>query len=315
MPTSIERRDPRPRTPFRWRLLLKTLRFVPQGAVSRAVGGLARIPLPRPLRRPLLGGFARAVGASVEEASRPLQRYRSFDDFFTRRLREGSRSWPSDPDALVSPVDGVIGEYGVIEDGRLIQAKGRRYTTASLLADRESARVFEGGMFITIYLSPRHYHRIHTPTAGAVVEARHVPGRLFPVHPAAVAEVSHLFARNERLLCTVEGEVGRVAVVAVGAMNVGRISAAFDPEWAGGPDEGVTNRSRARLTSRSYDPPRPVARGDELMTFHLGSTVVLLTTPGLRLVSGIHQGDEVEVGRILARRTAAHSAPPLSSRG
>ncbi|HKK93046.1 MAG TPA: archaetidylserine decarboxylase [Longimicrobiales bacterium] len=308
MPTSPTHPD----TPLGWRILLRTLRWVPQGMVSRGVGRLARIPLPRFLRRPLLGGFARAAGARVDEADRPLTDYRSFDDFFTRRLRSGTRMWDADPGALVSPVDGVIGECGTITAGRLIQAKGRDYTAASLLADRTEAEAFDGGLFITIYLSPRHYHRIHTPTAGAVVAARHVPGRLFPVHPAAVNEVAHLFARNERLVCTVEGEVGRVAVVAVGAMNVGRISAAFDPEWAGGPDEGVTNRADGRLTSRTYDPPRPVATGDEIMTFHLGSTVVLLTTPGLRLADGVDEGDEVQVGQVLARRGTGGDASPLS---
>ncbi len=309
MSTSLER----PVTPLSWRLLLKALRFVPQGMVSRGVGRLARIPLPRSLRRPLLGTFARTAGARTDEADRPLEDYRSFDDFFTRRLRPDARTWDDDPDALVSPVDGVIGECGVITGGRLIQAKGRDYTAAALLADRDAAHTFDGGLFITIYLSPRHYHRIHTPTAGAVVSARHVPGRLFPVHPAAVNEVAHLFARNERLVCTVDGDAGRVAVVAVGAMNVGRISAAFDPEWAGGPGGGVTNRAGGRLTSRTYDPPRPVARGDEIMTFHLGSTVVLLTTPGLRLAPEIEAGLEVAVGRALAHRSSSGGAPPLSA--
>jgi phosphatidylserine decarboxylase len=237
----------------------------------------------------------------MEEAARSIGDFRSFDALFTRELRPGLRTWETGRDVLASPVDGVVGEFGIVEDGRLVQAKGRHYTVGALLADESAAARYDGGLFFTIYLSPRHYHRIHTPIPGRVVSARHVPGRLFPVHPAAVREVAHLFARNERLLCIVDSDVGPVAVVAVGAMNVGRISAAFDPAWAGGPDEGVTNRGGARISERTYDAPPEVSRGDQLMAFHLGSTVVLLAPPGLRPASDIGPGLEVEVGRTLAR--------------
>ena len=284
-----------------WRALLWGLRFVPQGLVSRIVGAAARIPLPRPVRRPLLGAFVGVAGIRMDEVERPLEAFESFDDLFTRALRPGARRWDPGPGLLASPVDGVVGEVGVVRDGELVQAKGRRYTVDALLADDGAAARFERGLFVTIYLSPRHYHRIHTPIAGHVVTARHVPGRLFPVHPAAVAEVAHLFARNERLVCTVDSEVGEVAVVAVGAMNVGRISVAFDPEWAGGPAAGVTNRSGARLTERRYDRPPAVGLGDELMAFHLGSTVVLLAPPGVDLEPDMVPGLEVEVGRTIAR--------------
>jgi len=280
------------------------MRYLPQGLASRLVGVAARIPLPRPLRRPLLGGFARLAGIRMDEAVRSVAEFRSFDALFTRKLRPGLRSWEPGGGILASPVDGVIGAVGVVESGSLVQAKGRRYTVNALLADEEAARPFEGGLFVTISLSPRHYHRIHTPIPGRVVAARHIPGRLFPVHPAAVREVAHLFARNERLACIVSADVGEVAVVAVGAMNGGRISAAFDPDWAGGPDEGVTNRGGGRIAERMYAEPREVGRGEELMAFHLGSTVVLLTPPGLRLDPGIAPGLEVEVGHTLARRSA-----------
>ena len=284
-----------------WRALLWGLRFAPQRLASRIVGAAARIPLPHPLRRPLLGGFVKTAGIRMDEAELSLEEYGSFDALFTRALRPGIRSWEPGRDVLASPVDGVIGECGVVSDGQLVQAKGRHYTAGALLADEDAAARYEGGLFMTIYLSPRHYHRIHTPIPGRVVSARHVPGRLFPVHPAAVLEVAHLFARNERLLCTVASDVGEVAVVAVGAMNVGRISAAFDAEWAGGPEEGVTNRGRAEITERRYAEPLEVSLGAQLMTFHLGSTVVLLAPPGLRLESRITTGLEVEVGHTLAR--------------
>src|SRR5690606_37874720 len=137
---------------------------------------------------------------------------------------------------------------------------------------------FRDGDFITLYLSPRHYHRVHAPLAGAVVAARHVPGALLPVNRAAVAHVPELFPRNERVVAYLETAAGRLVVVAIGAYNVGRISTAFDAAWAGGA-RGVTNRPGARPESRHYEPPVRLERGAELMAFHLGSTVVLLFEP------------------------------------
>ncbi|MDT8368166.1 MAG: archaetidylserine decarboxylase [Longimicrobiales bacterium] len=292
----------RPRATLGWRAALTALSLLPLGLMSRCAGTLARIPLPPLLRGPVLGLWARATGVRVEEAEHPLSAYPTVDAFFTRRLRPGLRSWERDPRVLASPVDGVVGEVGRITGGRLLQAKGRWYSAASLVADPDLAGAFEGGTFITLYLSPRHYHRVHTPTSGCVVTARRIPGRLFPVHAAATFEVDHLFARNERLVCTLAGPIGSVAVVAVGALNVGSISVAFDPEWAGPDGRGVTNRFKALPLVRRYlDPPR-VDRGDELMAFHLGSTVVILTEPGARIEPGVTPGTEVTVGRTLMRR-------------
>lgn len=287
-----------------WRFALAAIAVLPERLISRGVGALARIPLPRPLRVPVLGAFARLAGIRLDEAAQPLREYGSINHLFTRRLRPGLRGWEQDPTALASPVDGVIGQVGTIRDGQLIQAKGRAYTATALLGDTTQGAAFEGGLFLTVYLSPRHYHRIHTPTAGHVVSARHIAGRLFPVHDAAVRGVDQLFARNERLVCTLAGPVGTLALVAVGATNVGSISVAFDDAWAGGPDIGVTNRSGTAPVERHYEDPPELERGAEVMAFHLGSTVVVLTQPGLALAPGIEPGLEVHVGRTLARRIA-----------
>src|SRR5690606_22162738 len=144
---------------------------------------------------------------------------------------------------LASPVDGATGQVGRIRSGRVLQAKGRWYSIAELIGDALEAERYEGGSFVTLYLSPRDYHRIHAPCDGAIAYARHIPGALLPVNAAAVAHVPDLFPRNERLLCAIDGPLGRVTVVAVGAYNVGRISAAFDPDWRAGEGETrwVTN--------------------------------------------------------------------------
>jgi phosphatidylserine decarboxylase len=303
--------DVTPELPPRvWRLILALLGRLPQGSLSRAFGSVADVPLPRPLRRPVLGAFARAVGIDLAEAEHPVEEYGSLNDFFVRRLRSGARSWPTAEGVLASPVDGIVGQSGVVREGRLLQAKGRWYSAAELLADPEGAARYEGGSFITLYLSPRHYHRIHAPCGGSIAKAEHLPGALHPVNEAAVAHVRDLFSRNERLAAYLDGSFGSVAVVAVGAYNVGRISAAFDPEWRGGrgsagaprpvPGPSVTNRRGVAGTAHLYQPPVRVAMGDEIMAFHLGSTVVLLTEPGSPpLRSDLRPGAPIRLGEPL----------------
>ncbi len=243
--------------------------------LSRMTGRVADLRLPGPTRGPVIGAFARLVGIDTSEAEAPPEAYPSVGAYFVRRLRPGVRSWPRDPTLPASPVDGIVGAFGPIEAGRLIQAKGIDYDAGELLGSADEGAAFQGGSFLTIYLSPRHYHRIHTPMAGKVTLARSIPGRLLPVNLPAVRSVPDLFPRNERLVVHVEGEGpgSRVALVAVGAMNVGRISAAFAPGWH-------TNRPRGeRPGPEERRPGVRVGTGAELAAFHLGSTVVLLFPP------------------------------------
>ena len=294
-----------PDTPgARTRALLAALGRVPQGAFSRAFGAMADVRIPRPLRRPVLGGFARLVGADPAEAAEPLDAFPSLNRFFTRELKPGARAWPGDPRVLASPVDGATGQAGRVTRGRLIQAKGRTYSLRELLDEDGEWERFEGGAFVTLYLSPKDYHRIHAPTDGEIARARHVPGALMPVNAGAVMHLPDLFARNERLLCYLDGPLGRVAVVAVGAYNVGRISAAFDRAWnaAPGEDGWVTNRRGAVAESKVYAPPVPVRQGDHIMTFHLGSTVVLVCEPGrVDLSAALSAGTAVRLGMEIGR--------------
>ncbi len=244
------------------------------------------------------------VGARMDEAGQPPAEYASLNAFFVRRLAPGARQWPSDARAVTSPVDGVLTRFGTVEDGRLVQAKGRRYTAAALLAGEAAANCFHGGLYATIYLAPRHYHRIHAPVAGRLRSASYVPGGLFPVNAAAVAEIPDLLATNERVVCSFAGDAGQVALVAVGAYNVGRISTAFDPEWGGGEGGWVTNRRPPSERRRVYQPPLAVSRGEEVMAFHLGSCVVVLLERGSHeWVPGLTAGREIRLGDALARPT------------
>lgn len=283
-----------------WRALLAVLARLPQASLSRGMGRIADVPLSRRLRRPALSTFARAFGIDVSEAEQPLEAYPTVNAFFVRRLREGVRVWPERDDVFASPVDGIVGQLGTVRAGRLIQAKGRSYRAADLLGNEEDAGRYEGGGFITLYLSPRHYHRIHAPTPGSVPLARHVPGALLPVNQAAVSGVDDLFPRNERLICFLDGALGRVAVVAVGAYNVGRISATFDAAWSGEDGRWVTNLKTPPPPERRYDPPVRVCKGEEVMAFHLGSTVVALVEPGrIRWRPELAPDVEVRLGTVL----------------
>jgi phosphatidylserine decarboxylase len=287
----------------KWRVMLTLLKRLPQSGLSRGFGRVADVPIPRPLRARVLGVFAATLGIDVSEAEHPLEEYRTINEFFVRRLKPNVRSWPVQEGIGASPVDGIVGQLGSIGNGELVQAKGRRYTAVELLDDPAQAQRFQSGAFITIYLSPRHYHRIHTPTPGEIVLARHVPGMLLPVNAPAVQHVDRLFVRNERLICYVDGALGRIAVVAIGAYNVGRISAAFDPQWSGEDGTGwVTNRKGAQPETRRYVPPRLLRNGAEIMAFHLGSTVVVIFE-GQRasLYNSLEMGDEVRVGQPIAR--------------
>ena len=275
---------------------------LPQATLSRGLGHVADIPVPRRLRPVILGRVARALGIDISEAERPLEEYGSLNELFVRRLRPGVRTWPRDVTTVASPVDGILGQLGPIDHGALIQAKGRRYSAADLLGGIDADRYAEG-TFVTIYLSPRHYHRIHTPVEGGVIAAWHLPGALLPVNEPAVSHVDNLFPRNERLVCSMETGLGRVAVVAVGAYNVGRISAAFDQRWSGARGEGwVTNRpGGAAAESRRYEPPVRLEQGAELMAFHLGSTIVILTERRLVIEPDMTPGREVRMGEVVAR--------------
>lgn len=282
---------------LRERAAVDVLRWTPKGTLSRGMGWLARRRVPRPLRKPLYGGFARYAGADLSLLDRPLEAFERFDDFFTRPLAPGARPIEPGPDVVVSPVDGVISELGLAEGGRLIQCKGLDYTIRGLLADPVEARSFEGGAYCTIYLAPRDYHRVHAPVAGRITGYRHIPGAFFPVNPTSVRNVAGLFSINERLVTYLDSDLGRVAVVKVAATGVGHISASYD--------RAVHTHKRGTAGrhgwAQKYAAPRPIGAGDELAMFHLGSTVILLFEPG-RVTLEAATGDVARVGRRLGKK-------------
>jgi phosphatidylserine decarboxylase len=216
----------------------------------------------------LVRGFLKLYAIDMAEAAQgdPYS-FGSFNEFFTRALKPGARTIAAAPNAIACPVDGTISQTGTIEGERLLQAKGRTYTLTELLAAQPWARNFEGGSFATIYLAPFNYHRVHMPVRGQLKDTVYVPGRLFSVNAVTAAQVPKLFARNERVLTLFDTAFGQVALIMVGALNVGSMATV----WAG----DITPAAR-RTTTRL--PPQDVTleKGAEMGRFNMGSTVILL---------------------------------------
>lgn len=271
------------------------LEVMPRLALSRAAGAAAGLTLPRPLRRPVYGTFATAFGARLDEAAHHLESYESFNAFFTRPLRAGMRPDLGAAAGWVSPADGRLDQFGRIDDGQLVQAKGMTFRVSELLQDPDGDAVFDGGLFATVYLSPADYHRVHAPCAMEVDEVVHAGGDLYPVNGLSVPYKDGLFARNERVVMRFRDPAGRrAALVMVGAVVVGGIELA----------NGLALRSdhREALRRVPLSPPWSPARLDEVGTFLLGSTVVLVVErgePGLRPVASAALGAPVRIGEPL----------------
>ena len=281
--------------------LVTSLTYVlPHRLMSSLARRLAYSTHPR-LSRWLIDTVSRRFGVDLGEAADPDPRsYRTFNAFFTRSLRPGARAPDPDPRALLMPADGHISQCGAIggeggERGRIFQAKGRSFTTAELLGDEEAARAFDGGLFATVYLSPRDYHRVHMPWRGRLRETVHVPGRLFSVGPDAVRGVPRLFARNERLVCRFDTDFGPMVSVMVGALLVSGV----ETVWSG---EEIPRYADC-ITVKDYRGQEIVLeRFEEMARFNYGSTVIVLLPPRVaELAAGLGAESPVRLGQALAR--------------
>ena len=271
------------------------------GLVASARGGTATTALIR--------WFVGRYGVNMAEAAdADIERYASFNEFFTRALKPGAR--PLAPAEWVCPVDGAISQFGAIDGERIFQAKGHDYSATALLGgDAALAAHFHGGQFATLYLSPKDYHRIHMPRGGRLLRMVHVPGALFSVNPTTARGVPGLFARNERVVCVFDGDAampGPWVLVLVGATVVGSMATVW---------HGVVNPPRSgQLREWAYaDQPVMLKQGDEMGRFLLGSTVVMLfprVAPGVstmtpprgafRFNPGWAPGGAVRMGEVMA---------------
>ncbi len=264
--------------------------LLPQRRLSGLVGWLGRRERPRWLVRLFLRWFAKRYGVNLEEMARPMEDYRSFTDFFTRRLKEGTRAMPEDLRALASPADGAVAASGIVEKGRAIQAKGIDYEISRLLGDPTLALLYEGGPYRTIYLSPKDYHRVHAPNAGTLLRRIHLGGKLFSVSTDTVNRLPGVFSENERVVLQFDDPVaGRWAIVFVGALVVGGI----ETLW-----EGTVNPlPRGLPADRTFQGKVRVERGDEIGLFRAGSTVICFWEKGRAALDPFEDNAPVRMGQ------------------
>lgn len=282
-------------------LFMALQRALPARLLGRAVYAITR-SRNRALKDLLIRGFTRLYDVNTAEAAQPVPGgYATFNDFFTRALVAGARPIDAEPGTVISPADGRIQQIGPIRDELVLQVKGIEYRVADLLGDDTGAAAhYRDGTFVTIYLAPWNYHRVHVPVAGRITDMTHVPGELWSVNAITAARIPQLFARNERLVCHGEAGFGRFAVVLVGALNVGSISTA----WAG----EVLPRAERSMTRWRYDRSESATvlrKGDVLGQFNMGSTVILLFPRGVvTWRTDLAAGDPVRVGAAIGQLAA-----------
>lgn len=236
--------------------------IVPHHGLSRLVGLLAKSRI-RWLKNLCIRLFVKIYKVDMRESARKTPaEFSTFNDFFTRELRPGARSIRG---SITCPADGMVSAVGRIDRNQIFQAKGLNYSLQKLLAT-ELVETFMDGSFITIYLAPNDYHRVHFPVACNLLNATYVPGRLFSVNQVTATKVPDLFADNERLVCNVRTEAGSAAIIMVGAMIV----AGIKPAWN---DEAY---KAGCLKSEIFDDPQHYEMGAELGQFYLGSTAIIL---------------------------------------
>ncbi|HEX7917220.1 archaetidylserine decarboxylase [Rudaea sp.] len=270
---------------------------LPHRALSRIVYWATRWTW-APWKNFLIDTVVKNYAVDMGDAAQPdPSAYASFNAFFTRALKPGARTAPADLRAVACPADGRISQAGSIQDGRIFQAKGFDFSVAELLGDEIEAQKYTNGQFVTVYLSPRDYHRMHMPLAGTLRETVHIPGRLFSVAPFTVEGVPRLFARNERLVCHFDGNGpdgigGPFAVVMVGAMLVSSVETVWSgleiPPYASTIARKDWREKRIRLE-----------RFAEMGRFNMGSTVILLLPASHAAKLAVAAGASVRVGQAI----------------
>ncbi len=247
--------------------------WIPQHGLTRVMGKLASAKAGS-LTTAVIRWFIKHYKVNMDEALHPdPTHYKSFNQFFVRELKPGVRPIADGDEVITHPADACVSQFGPIDDGQLIQAKGHRYSALELLGGDEAlAQEFDQGAFATLYLSPRDYHRVHMPCDGTLRQMIYVPGDLFSVNPLTAENVPNLFARNERVVCIFDTVFGPMAQVLVGATIVGSIELV----WA-----GTVTPPRGNTVYR-WDYPAQgdksvvLKKGEEMGRFKLGSTVINL---------------------------------------
>ncbi len=265
------------------------LKRFPKEFTSRLMGRLADKKLPRIILVPWISAHCMLFGANMSESKKDVYGFQTFNEFFTRELAPGLRKIDVSKNSVISPVDGRIMEFGTIEKNAILQAKGKTYTLESFLEDRECAEKFINGSYITIYLAPKNYHRIHSPVSGKIAGYAYIPGRLFCVNKRSSEIVETLFSKNERLITYMQYEKGMLAVVKIGACIVGKIRATYE--------KAAFDTTCNMKLKKTYSKKIPVKKGAEIGRFEIGSTVVLIFEKNAINFEELSRGAEIKMGQ------------------
>jgi len=274
-------------------LLLFLFTIMPKSFLSRIFGYTAQIPLPDLIMKFIIKYYCAFYKVNQYEIDYPGTGFRTFDQFFTRKLKAGIHKIDPKLESIVSPVDAKISEFGRINHNSIIQAKGINYTLDKLVPSQMSD-VFIDGSFITLYLSPADYHRIHCPVSGRITGYYAIPGKLFPVQDFMVNGLNDLFSKNERILTYIKNKNKSLAICKVGAMNVGRISLSYS---------AIETNRWFRIKKEffySSDKQPIIKKGQEIAIFHLGSTIILLFQKNTIQFAKIKKGQRIRVGQKIA---------------
>ncbi|MDH3000319.1 phosphatidylserine decarboxylase [Chelonobacter oris] len=285
--------------------------LVPQFALTRLAGWFAEKQW-GVVTHLAIKSFSAKYQINLQEAEKTeVNQYASFNEFFIRPLKATARPIDRDESAVCFPADGAISELGEINNGQLIQAKGHFFSLSDLLAqDGELISLFENGKFVTTYLSPRDYHRVHMPCDGVLRKMIYVPGDLFSVNPFLAQHIPNLFARNERVICYFDTPFGAMVQILVGAT----ITASISTVWA-----GIINPPRSgKIQSREYlsegHSAVKLKKGEEMGAFRLGSTVInLFQQDAVEFLASLQAGSAVQMGAAMSQTSHAASATQHSS--
>lgn len=248
------------------------------------------IEVPGPLRSLIIGGFASIYNINQDEAERPLVSYKSIGDFFIRRLKPGVR--PISDCDIVHPADAYINQAGPLNGDKLIQAKGKHYSALEFLGSEDYFKSLVEPSFMTYYLCPTDYHRVHSPVSGKILSMTYIPGALWPVNEWSVNSIDNLFSVNERVVIEIDARGRKLFAVLVGATNVGKMTLAFDPEI-------ISNQGPlGKPVYKSYENLN-IEKGDELGCFHMGSTVILVMDSSFAVDCFSHMGKSTKMGGAL----------------
>ncbi|MBU4246490.1 MAG: archaetidylserine decarboxylase [Nanoarchaeota archaeon] len=271
------------------KIIVFAFKVFPKEFISRALGKLAKKKLPKIILIPWISSYCVLFGVNMSESKKDAYDFQTFDEFFTRELKSGIRKIDVSKNSVISPVDGKMMEFGAIEKNMLIQAKGKIYMLESLLEDGALASKFENGSFLTIYLAPKNYHRIHAPISGKIAGYQYIPGSLFCVNKISSETIENLFSKNERLITYLECRKNTIAIVKVGACVVGKICATYE--------NAAFDTSCNMALKKTYSKKIPIEKGEEIGRFEIGSTVVLLFESGVITFGDLVRGAEIKMGQ------------------